>query len=86
MNIRYCSDFQTRGRGQIGNSWESERGKNLTFSTVVYPTNVIARDQFIILIITSVAICDALSKYTDDISVNGLMISIGKIKRYVECL
>lgn len=63
------SDFQTRGRGQIGNSWESERGKNLTFSTVVYPTNVIARDQFIISIITSVAICDALSKYTDDISV-----------------
>ena len=28
------ADFQTSGRGQRGNSWESDPGKNLLFSTV----------------------------------------------------
>ena len=32
------ADFQTAGRGQIGNTWESEAGKNLMFSLVLYPT------------------------------------------------
>ena len=32
------ADFQTAGRGQIGNVWESEAGKNLMFSLVLYPT------------------------------------------------
>ncbi len=63
------SDFQTNGRGQIGNRWESQRGENLTFSTVVYPTSILAREQFIISIITSTAICEALSEYTDDITI-----------------
>ena len=31
------SSFQSAGRGQRGNSWESEAGKNLLFSFVVYP-------------------------------------------------
>ena len=26
------AEYQTAGRGQAGNSWESERGKNLLFS------------------------------------------------------
>ena len=29
--------FQSAGRGQRGNSWESEAGKNLLFSFVTYP-------------------------------------------------
>ena len=32
------TDYQTAGRGQKGNSWESERGKNLTFSILLHPT------------------------------------------------
>ena len=31
------AEYQTAGKGQRGNSWESEYGKNLTFSTVFYP-------------------------------------------------
>lgn len=31
------ADFQTSGRGQRGNSWESDPGKNLLFSTVIFP-------------------------------------------------
>ena len=40
------TDFQTAGRGQRGNSWESEAGKNLLFSFVVYPDFLEARRQF----------------------------------------
>lgn len=32
------ADFQTSGRGQRGNSWESEKGKNLLFSILCRPT------------------------------------------------
>ena len=32
------AQFQSSGKGQRGNSWESEKGKNLLFSVVLYPT------------------------------------------------
>ena len=31
--------FQTAGRGQTGNGWESEAGKNLLFSVLLDPTD-----------------------------------------------
>lgn len=31
------ADYQTAGRGQPGNTWESEKGKNLTFSILIKP-------------------------------------------------
>ncbi len=37
---------QTAGRGQIGSSWESEPGKNISLSIVLYPTFLPARLQF----------------------------------------
>ncbi len=40
------TDCQTGGRGQRGNSWEAEPGKNLTFSVVIKPEGFRARDQF----------------------------------------
>ena len=33
------TDFQSAGKGQQGNSWESEVGKNLLFSFLLKPTN-----------------------------------------------
>lgn len=32
-----CADEQTAGRGQQQHTWESERGKNITFSLVLHP-------------------------------------------------
>lgn len=63
------ADFQTSGRGQRGNSWESEPKKNLTFSTILLPQNIKAEDQFLISQITSLAIKDVLSRYTDSITI-----------------
>lgn len=41
-----CADYQTAGRGQKGNSWESERGKNLLFSIMLRPENLTVSHQF----------------------------------------
>lgn len=64
-----CADFQTAGRGQKGNSWESEAKKNLLFSMVLYPQFIEANEQFIISQLVSVAIKNVLDKYTDNISI-----------------
>ena len=42
------TDDQYAGRGQQGNSWESEPGKNLSFSFLVHPAFVPASAQFIL--------------------------------------
>ncbi|MBO7103134.1 MAG: hypothetical protein J6W02_05575 [Bacteroidaceae bacterium] len=42
------TDDQCKGRGQKGNSWESEVGKNLTFSIVCHPDFVLPSRQFIL--------------------------------------
>lgn len=52
---------QTAGRGQIGNSWESEPEKNITFSILLRPKFLPIREQFYISEITCLAITDALS-------------------------
>lgn len=63
------AERQTAGKGQRGNSWESEDGKNITFSFVLYPTFVEARRQFILSQIVSLSIKEALDEWTDGISI-----------------
>ena len=52
---------QTAGRGQKGNSWESEDGKNLTFSLLLKFPPVKARDQFYLSEAASLAVVEALT-------------------------
>jgi BirA family biotin operon repressor/biotin-[acetyl-CoA-carboxylase] ligase len=40
------TDHQTAGRGQRGNTWEAHPGKNLTFSLILKPGFLAAKDQF----------------------------------------
>lgn len=63
------ADFQTSGRGQRGNSWESESGENLLFSFVVFPEFLEARRQFLLSQIVSLAIKEELDNYANDISI-----------------
>ncbi len=51
---------QTAGRGQRGNSWESEPGKNLTFSILLYPRVLIASRQFEISQVVSLSVVKVL--------------------------
>ncbi|MFZ1703947.1 MAG: biotin--[acetyl-CoA-carboxylase] ligase [Saprospiraceae bacterium] len=61
----YCisSDFQSGGRGQIGRSWHSERGKNILVSYVFYPEGVAASASFVLNQWVSVALVDVLLHY-----------------------
>lgn len=63
------ADYQTSGRGQRGNSWESDAEKNLLFSFVLFPHFLEARRQFLISQIVSLAIKEELDTYTTDISI-----------------
>jgi len=52
---------QTAGRGQKGNSWESEPGKNIACSMLLKLPPVKAREQFAISEATALAVRDALA-------------------------
>lgn len=53
---------QTAGRGQMGNSWESEPDKNILFSMLLCPTFLPIREQFIISQFCSLGIVEALDE------------------------
>ena len=61
-NIVVVAEYQTAGRGCGSNTWESERGKNLTFSVLLHPTEIPADCQFRISEAVSVAICETLER------------------------
>ena len=63
------TDNQTAGRGQVGNVWEAEPGKNLTFSVVLYPTCILANEQFLISQIAALSVKETLDAYASDITV-----------------
>src|SRR3954464_15508080 len=53
---------QEKGRGQRGNSWESEPNKNVTLSLVLYPTFLNADKQFLLTKMTSLAVADLMAE------------------------
>jgi BirA family transcriptional regulator, biotin operon repressor / biotin---[acetyl-CoA-carboxylase] ligase len=55
------SNFQTKGKGHQLNKWESEKGKNITCSIVLFPKELKAENQFAISKFISLAITDYLS-------------------------
>lgn len=55
--------FQTKGRGQMGSSWSSEKGKNLMFSVFKRNCCVSVDDQFYISMVTSLAIIKTLQSF-----------------------
>ncbi len=63
------AEFQTVGRGQMGNTWYSSKGKNLLLSSVLYPYSVEARDQFIISRVVSLALKRVLNRYLQDVTI-----------------
>ena len=63
------SDYQQKGRGCGTNRWESEAGKNLTFSLLFHPTDIAPADQFILSMANALALKDTLAEYTDGITI-----------------
>ena len=70
--------YQSAGRGQTGNKWESEESKNLLISIILYPSGLEPSDQFLISMMISLGISDYLGaefsdckiKWPNDIYVN----------------
>ena len=63
------TDFQTGGKGQAGNSWESETGENLLFSLLLHPVHIDINEHFLLSQIVSIGIKNVLDKYTGDIRI-----------------
>ncbi len=57
------TNYQSAGRGQSGNSWESEKGKNLLISILIFPSMIKPVNQFIISMAISLGICDFLDRH-----------------------
>jgi len=77
------ADFQTEGKGQGSNHWESSPDENLLFSVIIFPPKIKAKEQFYISKIAAISIREMLSehisqvkiKWPNDILVNKLKIS-----------
>ena len=77
----YCHT-QTAGRGQRGNSWESEPGKNITASLLLHPRQFHASLQFSLSEAVALAITHFLDKLGVDAKVkwpNDIYVDDGKI-------
>ena len=60
---------QTQGRGQVGNHWESEPGKNISMTVVFKPRELPAGQQFAVSMVIALGACDFISRYVSGCSV-----------------
>ena len=63
------TETQTAGRGQAGSSWESESGKNITCSLVLYPTFLSVKQNFLLSEIIALSIKQTLDEYLDSVQI-----------------
>jgi BirA family biotin operon repressor/biotin-[acetyl-CoA-carboxylase] ligase len=56
-----CAHYQQAGRGQGANVWESEKGKNLTLSVVLFPHALTIQEHLRVNLIMSLAVYDFIS-------------------------
>lgn len=85
------ADYQLKGRGQDQTTWESDFGKNMLFTTMVFPNFLMASDAFQISRWISLSIVDYLKTkgitrikikwpndiYVDDKKIAGILIQNG---------
>ncbi len=79
------ADFQSKGKGQRGNTWMSEKGKNLLFSIFLQPDFLKVDDIFLLNIVAGLAGTQLINqfvpgtgcelKWPNDVYVNGKKIS-----------
>lgn len=74
------TDFQTSGRGQRGNIWEGEVGKNIMMSIFLKPDFMKAADQFQVNIAVSLGIYRAILLFIKEISNQKLQILFDNLK------
>ncbi|MFV0290337.1 MAG: biotin--[acetyl-CoA-carboxylase] ligase [Mangrovibacterium sp.] len=60
---------QTLGKGQKGNFWESERGKNLTFSVVLRPVFLPISRQYMLSKVVCLSLFEVLSRRVSGVKI-----------------
>ena len=73
---------QTRGRGIGLNSWESEKGKNLTFSVLLNPVFLAPSNQFFLSMVVSLGVFGFVASEVKDVKIkwpNDIYVSDRKI-------
>jgi BirA family biotin operon repressor/biotin-[acetyl-CoA-carboxylase] ligase len=63
------ADLQTAGKGQRGNGWEAEPGKNLLFSMVMYPVFLKPQKQFLLSQVIALAVKEELDTFSSGFSI-----------------
>lgn len=62
-DVAVVANFQTAGRGQGTNSWESEKGKNILMSVLTHPNAVAPHSQFLLSMCGALAVKDVAESY-----------------------
>jgi BirA family biotin operon repressor/biotin-[acetyl-CoA-carboxylase] ligase len=91
------ADSQSAGRGQFGSRWESEPGKNLTLSVILYPTWLEIQAQFYLSMAVALSLHDLAEifslqsaikwpndLYLGDRKVAGILIQNSLATRYLQ--
>jgi BirA family biotin operon repressor/biotin-[acetyl-CoA-carboxylase] ligase len=68
-SVVVTAEFQTAGRGQKGNHWESDAGRNLLYSMGLRPRGVPAGEAFILLQTASLAVVRALDRFAGGMTI-----------------
>ena len=64
------TDYQTRGKGQGGNTWESNNGENLTLSLILDTSFLNLHDQFYLNMMVCLSLSDLIREYVKiDVSI-----------------
>jgi BirA family transcriptional regulator, biotin operon repressor / biotin---[acetyl-CoA-carboxylase] ligase len=75
---------QTAGKGQRGNSWESEPSQNLTFSYLVYPETLLVGEMFLLSMATALGVHEFVAREVGEAKVrikypNDILVGTQKI-------
>lgn len=62
-SVLIWADYQTKGKGQMGNAWESEKNTNLTFSIILLTENIAVDCHFLISKAAALSIIALLEQY-----------------------
>ncbi|XOV91884.1 MAG: biotin--[acetyl-CoA-carboxylase] ligase [Bacteroidota bacterium] len=92
-----ATDFQTKGKGQRGNMWSSERGKNLLFSIFIQPENLNVSEAYLLNIVSGLSMVEMIKKinpslncklkwpndvYISDRKISGILIETSLSNRF----
>ncbi|HON17655.1 MAG TPA: biotin--[acetyl-CoA-carboxylase] ligase [Salinivirgaceae bacterium] len=63
-----ATHFQENGRGQMGNRWESEYGKNI-LASYFFKVNIPVEQSFLVSMATALSIAQFLESYTENVQI-----------------